>query len=178
MWQQHSRPAVGAFVLLALSTAFITSRYQKSAAFERPFHFSVLVSLLLGLASRLYATFVAPRRVGRYEPLRPSDLLDRGAAAHKLLSLATLRNTLGTLFRVTLGSRDHTLLVSAMVARTVLFWRIIRTIHCSYDGLHTFLPCAIFAMNALDARKYAALPWDAAETPSRPGTGSQAPRLG
>ncbi|KAK8091467.1 Beta-1-2-xylosyltransferase 1 [Apiospora hydei] len=100
MWQQHSRPAVAAFATLALSTAFLTSRYQKSAAFERPFHFSVLVSLLLGLAARLYSTFVAPRHAGRYEPLRPSDLLDRGAKGHRLLSVAALRNAPAALLRI------------------------------------------------------------------------------
>ncbi|KAK8013255.1 hypothetical protein PG991_009526 [Apiospora marii] len=165
MWQQHSRPAVAAFTLLALSTAFITSRYQGSAAFERPFHFSVLVTILLGLAARLYSSFVAPKHVGRYEPLRPSDLRDSAGGGHRLLSVATLRNVFAALLRVLAASRDHTLLVTAIVARTVLFWRIIRTIHCSYDGLHAFLPCAMFALNAFDARKYASLPWNAAEAP-------------
>ncbi|KAK8022809.1 hypothetical protein PG993_013576, partial [Apiospora rasikravindrae] len=150
---------------LALSTAFLTSRCQKSAAFERPFHFSVLVSLLLALAARLYSTFVAPRHTGRYEPLRPSDLLDRGATGHRLLSVATLRNALAALLRILVASRDHTLLVAGIVARTLLFWRIIRTIHCSYDGLHTFLPCYMLALNAFDARKYASLPWNAGEAP-------------
>ncbi|KAK8075957.1 beta-1-2-xylosyltransferase 1 [Apiospora phragmitis] len=147
MWQQHSRPAVVAFALLALSTAFITSRYQKSAAFERPFHFSVVVSLLLGLASRLYSTrFVAPHHAGQYEPLRPSELLDRGAG-HRLLSVATLRDLLAALWGILVALGDHTLLVAAMVARTA------------------FLPSAMFAFNAFDARKYTALPWNAGEAP-------------
>ncbi|KAK7908989.1 Capsular associated protein [Apiospora marii] len=147
MWQQHSRPAVAAFTLLALSTAFITSRYQGSAAFERPFHFSVLVTILLGLAARLYSSFVAPKHVGRYEPLRPSDLRDSAGGGHRLLSVATLRNVFAALLRVLAASRDHTLLVTAIVARTA------------------FLPCAMFALNAFDARKYASLPWNAAEAP-------------
>ncbi|RYP61411.1 hypothetical protein DL771_010141 [Monosporascus sp. 5C6A] len=50
-----------AFCILGLSTAIVSSRYYKSAAFERPFHFSILTLLISGATlSLLPRSLVAP----------------------------------------------------------------------------------------------------------------------
>ncbi|KAI1370958.1 glycosyltransferase family 90 protein [Hypoxylon crocopeplum] len=130
-----------AVCILGLSTAFVWSRYYKSAAFERPFHFSILTFLFSGLALSAYARYIL-RLESSYAPLT------NGNASTKTFLADILRSSL----RLRSLSPSFALLLFCMVARTVLYWRTIRTIHCSWDGLQAFLPFLLIIYDILELR--------------------------
>ncbi|KAI1841135.1 hypothetical protein JX266_012670 [Neoarthrinium moseri] len=153
--------------VLALSTAFVSSRYYKSAAFERPFHFSILTLLLTGTALYLWSRFVL-RQSTSYEPIRAANGY---AGKHAPEGPNRLRRTLRLLLSTPLSSSSSLILVTCIVSRTILFWRVIRTIHCSWDGLQSFLPFAISAYDVLETRP-TLLPRSGHDTSGRPSGGS------
>ncbi|KAH9987335.1 glycosyltransferase family 90 protein [Xylariaceae sp. FL0662B] len=136
------RLVVSAVCTLSFSTAFVLSRYYKSAAFERPIHFSILTLLFSGLALSAYARYVL-RVESSYE------LVDNGRAAPKLPAGFFIADTLRSSLR---SSPSFVLLFFCLVGRTILYWRTIRTIHCSWDGLQTFLPFVLAIYDVLGLR--------------------------
>ncbi|OTA55414.1 glycosyltransferase family 90 protein [Hypoxylon sp. EC38] len=159
--QQH-KFVVSAVCILGLSTAFVWSRYYKSAAFERPFHFSILTFLLSGLALSVYA-----KNVLRFESSRTP--LANGNAPVKSFLTDFLRSSL----RLRSLSPSFALLIFCLVARTVLYWRTIRTIHCSWDGLQAFLPLLLAIYDLLELRPIH-LPRHGYDTPGRATSASSA----
>ncbi|KAI8965318.1 glycosyltransferase family 90 protein [Daldinia sp. FL1419] len=129
-----------AVCILGLSTTFIWSRYYKSAAFERPFHFSILTFLFTGAALSAYARYIL-RFKSSYAPLTDGNALPETFAG--LLKSSLRLRSLPTSFA---------LLTFCLVARTILYWRTIRTIHCSWDGLQSFLPFLLIIYDALELR--------------------------
>ncbi|KAI1205352.1 glycosyltransferase family 90 protein [Annulohypoxylon truncatum] len=140
---QQQKLVVLAACILGLSTAFIWSRYYKSAAFERPFHFSILTLLFSGLALSSYAKYIL-RSEPSYAPLTNGA----GNASAKSLFVDILRYPL----RLRSQSPSFALLLFCVVARTILYWRTIRTIHCSWDGLQAFLPFLLIVYDIAELR--------------------------
>ncbi|KAI1073616.1 glycosyltransferase family 90 protein [Whalleya microplaca] len=128
--------------ILALSTAVVSSRYYKSAAFERPFHFSILTLLFSGLVLYAYARYVLPLETS-YAPI------ENGRASAKPSAASFIADALRSSLR---PSSSLALLVACLVARTILYWRTIRTIHCSWDGLQAFLPFILAIYDVLELR--------------------------
>ncbi|KAI0104050.1 glycosyltransferase family 90 protein [Hypoxylon sp. NC0597] len=155
MAPQQRKLVVSAVCILGLSTAFVWSRYYKSAAFERPFHFSILTFLFSGLALSVYA-----KNVLRFESSRTP--LANGNAPTKSFLSDFLRSSL----RLRSVSPSFALLTFCLVARTVLYWRTIRTIHCSWDGLQAFLPFLLAIYDLLELRPIH-LPRHGHDTPGR-----------
>ncbi|KAH9897365.1 glycosyltransferase family 90 protein [Xylariomycetidae sp. FL2044] len=164
------RPIVGASCSAALSIAYLCSRYYKSAAFERPIHFSILTLFLCGLVACLL-----PRYLLR------SDATAAPRNGHGTTTTTTTTTT--TVFKGPLGFLARTvtsfahsqyslstsaILFCAIVARTLLYWRVIRTIHCSWDGLQSFLPFFLAVYDATDLR-LAHLPKHAYDAPGKTG---------
>ncbi|KAH6645768.1 hypothetical protein BKA67DRAFT_85449 [Truncatella angustata] len=157
------KPIFIAFSILGLSTAFLSSRYYKSAAFERPFHFSILTLLVTGgflvVSSKIYLGQNA-----QFEPLRPSN---GHVAKFSNGRFGRIEGTLRSFQPALLSSTPLIVLLLSVICRTVLFWRTIRTIHCSWDGLQTFLPFVVSSYSALVARA-TILPRNGHEISSRP----------
>lgn len=102
---------------------------------ERPFHFSILTLLFSGLALSLYAKYIL-RSEPNYAPLANStgnteNTENAGNASAKSFLVDILRYPL----QLRSQSPSFALLLFCVVARTILYWRTIRTIHCSWDGL-------------------------------------------
>ncbi|KAK9774940.1 hypothetical protein SCAR479_08495 [Seiridium cardinale] len=157
------KSAAIAFSVLGLSTAFVSSRYYKSAAFERPFHFSIL-TLLVASAFLLAGSRLVLGQKTRYEPLGASN---DHASKYSGGRLSRIDSTLRSLWPAFLSSTPLLALVLCLVARTILFWRTIRTIHCSWDGLQSFLPFIISAYGAFVVQAKV-LPRNGHETSARP----------
>ncbi|KAI2776243.1 glycosyltransferase family 90 protein [Daldinia loculata] len=129
-----------AICILSSSTIFVWSRYYKSAAFERPFHFSILTFLFSGLALSAYARYIL-RFESSYAPLTDGNALSK-----------TFAGILKSSLRLRFLSTSFALLLFCLVARTILYWRTIRTIHCSWDGLQSFLPFILIICDVLELR--------------------------
>ncbi|KAI6093439.1 glycosyltransferase family 90 protein [Hypoxylon rubiginosum] len=157
-WRQ--KPALVASCILGLSTAFVWSRYYKSAAFERPFHFSILTFLFCGLALPAYAKYII-HTDSRYVPLSDGSPSTKTFLADIIKSPLRLRSL----------SPSFALLLFCVVARTVLYWRTIRTIHCSWDGLQAFLPFFLAVYDFLDLRPLH-LPRNGHDAQGHPGASS------
>ncbi|KAI0175514.1 glycosyltransferase family 90 protein [Hypoxylon sp. FL1284] len=155
-WRQ--KPALVASSFLGLSTAFIWSRYYRSAAFERPFHFSILTFLFAGLALPAYAKYVIHAE-SRYVPLSDGGSPTKAFFADIIKSPLRLRSL----------SPSFAILLFCIVARTVLYWRTIRTIHCSWDGLQAFLPFLLAIYDLLELRP-ARLPTNGHDAQGRSGS--------
>lgn len=138
---QH-KLVVSALCIFGLSTAFVWSRYYKSAAFERPFHFSILTFLFSGLALSAYARYILGLESSSYAPLSNGDASPKSFLADILRSPLRFRYL----------SPSFALLLFCLVSRTILYWRTIRTIHCSSDGLQSFLPFLLIILDILDLR--------------------------
>ncbi|KAL7628499.1 hypothetical protein AAE478_000014 [Parahypoxylon ruwenzoriense] len=146
----HQKTTILAICILSLSTAFVWSRYYKSAAFERPFHFSVLTYLFSGISLSIYARYVL-----RFESGYPShgNRDGNGIAPTKVPSgRFTLAGIIKSLLRLRYLSPSFTLLLFCITVRTILYWRIIRTIHCSWDGLQAFLPFLLALYDIFELR--------------------------
>ncbi|KAI8628062.1 glycosyltransferase family 90 protein [Xylariaceae sp. FL1651] len=124
---------IAALCLFGLSNLYLQSRYYTSAAFERPIHFSVATLTLAGFALWCLAGFLGFESRHREYPWTKI-----------LLASPTLLPTSFHGLRNWAHSRAPSVtwayLVFCVILRTVLNWRIVRTIHCSRDGLHLFLP--------------------------------------
>ncbi|KAI1799609.1 glycosyltransferase family 90 protein [Daldinia bambusicola] len=129
-----------AVCVLSLSTIFVWSRYYKSAAFERPFHFSILTFLFSGLVLSAYARYIL-RLESSHTPSADGNALPK-----------TFAGLLKSPFRLRFLSTSFALLLFCLVARTILYWRTIRTIHCSWDGLQSFLPFFLIIHDVLELR--------------------------
>ncbi|KAI1390416.1 glycosyltransferase family 90 protein [Hypoxylon trugodes] len=138
---QKQKFVVLAACVLGLSTTFVWSRYYKSAAFERPFHFSILTFLFSGFTLSAYARYIL-RTESSYAPLSNGDSPTKSFFSGILKSPLRLRSL----------SPSFALLLFCIIARTVLYWRTIRTIHCSWDGLQAFLPFLLIVHDILDLR--------------------------
>ncbi|ORY66537.1 uncharacterized protein BCR38DRAFT_182637 [Pseudomassariella vexata] len=123
------------FFILGVSSAFLTSRYYQSAAFERPFHFSILTLLLAGLAIAAWARPIY-RQVSRFEslPTTNSTTWSRPWLGGRLSHLEIAARSVAQS-----QSPSWFLLLFCIVGRTILYWRTIQTIHCSWDGLQVRL---------------------------------------
>ncbi|KAI1087694.1 glycosyltransferase family 90 protein [Rostrohypoxylon terebratum] len=143
--QQQKLVAIAA-CLLGLSTAFIWSRYYKSAAFERPFHFSILTLLFSGLALSLYAKYILRFKL-TYAPLANGT----GNAEHPSVNPFFV-DILKYPLQLRLQSSSFALLLFCVITRTILYWRTIRTIHCSWDGLQAFLPFLLIIYDISEVR--------------------------
>ncbi|KAI1097775.1 glycosyltransferase family 90 protein [Jackrogersella minutella] len=130
-----------AVCILSLSTAFIWSRYYKSAAFERPFHFSISTLFFSGLALSAYSRYLL-RSEPSYAPLANGNVSAKTFFKDIFISPLRLRSQ----------SPSFALLLSCIVARSVLYWRTIRTIHCSWDGLQAFLPFLLIVYDIFELR--------------------------
>ncbi|KAI1134052.1 glycosyltransferase family 90 protein [Hypoxylon sp. FL0543] len=137
---QHKN-VVSVVCVFGLSTAFVWSRYYRSAAFERPFHFSILTLFFSGLILSAYA-----RKTLRSES--NYTLLANGNAPAKSFLAGLLRSPT----RLRSLPPSFAPLLFCVIARTVLYWRTIRTIHCSWDGLQAFLPFLLAIYNILELR--------------------------
>lgn len=161
---QPQKNVIAAFLVLVLSTAFVSSRYNKSAAFERPFHFSILVLLLTSAFLYVWHGFILRQNAACYKPLNaPNDHSCQPYAK----GVDKIVNTLRSLLPSPLTTLTPWFLVLCIVARTILFWRTIRTIHCSWDGLQSFLPFIISAYDALQLQQPIILPRNQYDTSSR-----------
>jgi hypothetical protein len=170
-----------------VSTALLSSRYYKSAAFgrancplvesvvhceanhsgylERPFHFSILVLLIASVA--LYTwSWVVLRQSLQYEPLNAQNAHHVKQSSHG--GSRHVAGAVWSLLRLSTSPLLSTIL--CIVVRTLIFWRTIRTIHCSWDGLQvrkqatsavlqadeidnwrqSFLPLAIYIYESLE----------------------------
>ncbi|KAI0146829.1 glycosyltransferase family 90 protein [Xylariaceae sp. FL1272] len=112
------------------SFGFLQLRFNTSAAFERPIHLSIISFALSG------ALLLALSRL---------DSSHRQYAFTKLPSvpLTSLPGAfIGFMWWLCACLRSNTSvhLVLCLILRTILTWRTIRTIHCSWDGLYAFLP--------------------------------------
>ncbi|KAI0880302.1 glycosyltransferase family 90 protein [Annulohypoxylon maeteangense] len=143
MAHHQQRLVVLAVCILSSSTAFIWSRYYKSAAFERPFHFSILTLLFSGLTLFFYAKYILRSEPG-YAPLSNGT----GNTSAKSFFVDILRYPL----RLRSQYPSFALLLLCVVARTILYWRTIRTIHCSWDGLQAFLPFLLIVYDIAELR--------------------------
>ncbi|CAJ2500825.1 Uu.00g036780.m01.CDS01 [Anthostomella pinea] len=160
--QQRTTVAGLAIGVLALSNAYLSSRYYKSAAFERPFHFSITALLLSGLALHAYARYF----LGFVSKERSQIWPNVATISSELPALA---GKLKFWLRLKPPSATFALLLLGIVTRTVLHWRIIRTVHCSWDGLQAFLPLLLAICDNLDLRS-TYLPRQAQETGARTTT--------
>ncbi|KAI5859591.1 glycosyltransferase family 90 protein [Durotheca rogersii] len=140
-----------AICTLGLSNAFVWSRYYtyKSAAFERPFHFAILSYFFVGLTLSISARYVF-RAESSYAPLGNGD----SSISTKTFSpkFSFLTKILRSSLRLRSLSSTFALLLFCVVARVVLYRRIIRTIHCSWDGLQAFLPFLIAVFGVFELR--------------------------
>ncbi|KAK2001531.1 hypothetical protein LX36DRAFT_653276 [Colletotrichum falcatum] len=131
---------LAACLLLLACTVWISSRFNSSAAFERPIHFHILVLLESGILVAIIG--------GRLSPWNDSAHDRQG---YQLATLSTSQHGLQRRPRVGLDvarvcrflSSSSFLLGSAIVLRSLLFWRTIRTIHCSWESFETLLPALI-----------------------------------
>ncbi|KAI1346285.1 hypothetical protein F5Y01DRAFT_27414 [Xylaria sp. FL0043] len=132
---------VSAFIVLIVGILNLGARYSRSAAFDRPLHFSVLVLAITGLVFLVLAKSLGVRhpeiRVRRREV--PASVSAAGATNTKPAVLDTLKSALKSWLRSRSRPYTFVFLVALVVARTVLNWRIVRTIQCSWGGLYAFL---------------------------------------
>lgn len=89
---------------------------------ERPFHFSILTLAIAGCLLTVWSRLIVEKSA-RYEHLRSANPKASGP-------LGTLKT-----FLLLRASPSFALLTISIVARTVIYWRTIRTIHCSWDGV-------------------------------------------
>ncbi|OTB07477.1 glycosyltransferase family 90 protein [Hypoxylon sp. CI-4A] len=155
------KPVVLNVCILSLSTALVWSRYYKSAAFERPFHFSILTFLFAGLALSSYARYIL-RSESNYTPITNGNT-----------SKTFLAGILKSPLRLRSLSPSFALLLFCLVSRTVLYWRTIRTIHCSWDGLQAFLPFLLVLYDIFELRPIR-LPRYGRDVEERAASGSSA----
>ncbi|KAI1325421.1 hypothetical protein F5Y16DRAFT_264240 [Xylariaceae sp. FL0255] len=131
-----SRPQASVLIAstcLVLSTLIVLSRYYESAGFERPIHLSLVVLAITSTVLYAWAGTSLHRIVSDLS-LRLNDAYGIFQAVHGVARTIRTR-------RVTLPSINlPCLLVVVIVSRTIIFWRTIRTIHCSWDGLQSFVP--------------------------------------
>ncbi|KAI0475377.1 glycosyltransferase family 90 protein [Xylariaceae sp. FL0804] len=139
-----SQTSVVGFTLgvFGLAKAYLDSRYYTSPAFERPVHFSIATLLLAGLAICAYVRF-SP---GRQSSPSYSRVADGQHQPTRLLP------RLARLLRSCVPSASFALLLFCLVARTLLQWRVIRTVHCSWDGFEALLPVSLALCDSLNFR--------------------------
>ncbi|KAK2048977.1 hypothetical protein LZ31DRAFT_376944 [Colletotrichum somersetense] len=131
---------LAACLLLIACAAWISSRFNSSAAFEKPVHFSILTLLESGILVAIVG--------GRPSPWSYSAHDSQG---YQLATLSTSQYNLRRRLRVGIDVRrvysflsaPSFLLGSAIVLRSLLFWLTIRTIHCSWESFEAFLPALI-----------------------------------
>ncbi|KAI1358587.1 hypothetical protein F5Y08DRAFT_321544 [Xylaria arbuscula] len=119
------------FVALIAGTANLQARYYISTSFDRPLHLAVLTLAIAGLVSYIFAKSLGLRyagsRKGRHE--LPAAVTTLG-----------LRDNLKSCLRSISRPNGFIIIVLLVVVRTLLNWRIVRTIQCSWDGFYAFLP--------------------------------------
>ncbi|GKT62926.1 hypothetical protein ColTof3_10265 [Colletotrichum tofieldiae] len=127
------------FLLLAC-TAWVSSRFNKSAAFERPIHFSILTLLESGILIAIGCRQLSPWK-GSTTTSQRYQLATFFSATYdwkrRLQSGIDIARVLRFL------SSPSFLLGCTIVLRSLLFWRTIRTIHCSWESFETFLPALV-----------------------------------
>ncbi|KAF4876539.1 Beta-1,2-xylosyltransferase 1 [Colletotrichum siamense] len=130
--------SLAASIVLFVCTAWITSRYNSSAAFERPIHFSILTLLESGLAIAAWAKWQSPDHGSHDQGYQLVTFSSSSPHWKRRIqaSIDFVRNR-------HLLSSPSIPLGTAIVLRTLLFWRTIRTIHCSWESFETFLPVFI-----------------------------------
>ncbi|WDK19570.1 hypothetical protein CGRA01v4_10857 [Colletotrichum graminicola] len=127
------------FLLLAC-TAWISWRFNSSAAFERPIHFSLLTLLESGTLITIIGWRPSPWNNSAHD-----------SQGYQLATLSTSQYDVPRRLRVGIDaarvcrflSSPSFLLGSAIVLRSLLFWLTIGTIHCSWESFETFLPALI-----------------------------------
>ncbi|KAI0021701.1 glycosyltransferase family 90 protein [Xylariomycetidae sp. FL0641] len=141
-----------AVCVLVVTVSRLSSRYYTSAAFERPLHFSCVVLLLSGLA------LAAAARLHRAPQLKIRSHVHRApdtAAPWLPRLLRILRNPrllVAQLRRSSSFPPTFVVLPFCIVCRTLLYWSVVCTVHCSWDGLHAFLPFLLALLDSFDLR--------------------------
>ncbi|KAI1261823.1 glycosyltransferase family 90 protein [Xylariaceae sp. FL1019] len=121
---------LAALCLFLASFGYLHLRFNKSAAFERPIHLSIISLALTGILLLALSHLDSSRRGYAFTKLPSVPLTNLpGAFVSCLWWLYS-----------SLRSNTSVHLVLCMILRTILTWRTIRTIHCSWDGLYAFLP--------------------------------------
>ncbi|KAF4777874.1 hypothetical protein HER10_EVM0009022 [Colletotrichum scovillei] len=129
---------LAACILLLACTAWISSRFNSSAAFERPIHFSILTLLEPGLLITIWCRQISPWK-------------SSSSSGYQLATFSTSKNDWQRRFQAGIDvARNPRFLLSpyfflgcAIVLRSLLFWRTIRTIHCSWESFEVFLPALV-----------------------------------
>ncbi|WQF84299.1 Putative glycosyl transferase CAP10 domain-containing protein [Colletotrichum destructivum] len=130
---------LAACFLLLTCTAWISSRFNNSAAFERPIHFSILTLFESGLVIAVGCRKLSPRKdptsSQEYQLAIPSSL-KHDWKQHLQAAIDAVQNCCFL-------SSPSFILGGLVVLRSLLFWRTIRTIHCSWESFETFVPALV-----------------------------------
>ncbi|OLN90319.1 Beta-1,2-xylosyltransferase 1-like protein 3 [Colletotrichum chlorophyti] len=132
---------LAACILLIVCTAWTSARYNSSAAFERPIQFSILVFLECGLFSATWSRVKYPAT--KDENFQISLIGPRAGWKVWLDVEGSIRRVRRFLFSF------EFLLACVMILRSLLFWRTVLAIHCSWETLETFLPALIALYTAV-----------------------------
>ncbi|KAI0466930.1 hypothetical protein F4859DRAFT_495751 [Xylaria cf. heliscus] len=118
--------SISAFGAIIVGTFNLQARYSRSAAFDRPIHFSIATLLLSAFVFLGFAKILGYQSPGN----RPRRHHEAPTWPDRLKN------------RLCSGSHPSTFtyLVVSVVIRVLLSWRIARTIQCSWQGLYAFLP--------------------------------------
>ncbi|KAI0523934.1 hypothetical protein F5B22DRAFT_423214 [Xylaria bambusicola] len=157
-----------AIVAFIVGTVNLQARYYNSAAFDRPLHFSVVTLVVAGLVSLVFAKSLRLR----HPETRPRrHVLNLPALTTNLASRDNLKSCLRSISR----PNSFAFLVALIVARTLLNWRAVRTIQCSWDGLYALLPFFLSICEHLTPIRPVDLPRHGTASDSHDGIQSRAP---
>ncbi|KXH67437.1 hypothetical protein CSAL01_02559 [Colletotrichum salicis] len=114
--------------------AWISSRFNSSAAFERPIHFSILTLFESGLLIAIWCRQLSPWK--------------SSSRRYQLATFSSSKNDWQRRLQAGIDvARNPRFLLSpyfflgcTIVLRSLLFWRTIRTIHCSWESFEVRLP--------------------------------------
>ncbi|KAF6844604.1 capsular associated protein [Colletotrichum musicola] len=129
---------LAACIVLLACTAWLSSRFNNSAAFERPIHFTIVTLLESGLVIAAWARWKSPWKASHNEGFQLAAFTSSRPDWQRWFQtgLNAIRNPVFLL-------SPSLVLGCAIVLRTLLFWRTVRTIHCSWESFETFLPALI-----------------------------------
>ncbi|KAI1335950.1 glycosyltransferase family 90 protein [Xylariaceae sp. FL0016] len=136
--------------IFTIANAYLDTRYNRSAAFERPVHLSVVVLLLTGLALYSYSRYFLNTRHSYHLLESATGALRSFPSRLSARQLSALFDSVRSWARDQSSFKSFALLLFCILCRTLLFWRTIRTIHCSWDGILAFLPFFLGICHVLD----------------------------